>query len=56
MRLWPLGHAAVEVRPGNGCPSVRGREIWRTALRILPKLGQKLRGDELGTLARPDFP
>ena len=27
-----------------------------TALRILPKLGMKLEGDELGTVAEPDFP
>ena len=39
-----------------GCVCVCQREIRRTALRILPKLGQKLRGDELGTVARPDFP
>ena len=50
----------MEVRPGNVSPSVRvcvsQREIRRTALRILPKLGQKLRGDEWGTVARPFFP
>ena len=27
-----------------------------TALRILAKLGQKSKGDELGTVTRPDFP
>ena len=27
-----------------------------TALRILPKLGMKLEGDELGTVTEPDFP
>ena len=27
-----------------------------TPPRILPKLGMKLEGDELGTLAEPDFP
>ena len=27
-----------------------------TALRIFPKLGQKLRGDEWGTVTRPFFP
>ena len=52
----PGGHATVEVRPGNVRPCVSQREIRRTALRILPKLGQKLRGDELGTVARPFFP
>ena len=39
------------------CPSfVSYHEIWRTAPRILPKLGQKLRGHKWGTVARPDFP
>ena len=27
-----------------------------TALRILPKLGMELEGDELGTVTEPDFP
>ena len=38
------------------CPCVCCREIRRTALRILAKLGQKSKGDELGTVTRPDFP
>ena len=33
-----------------------GLEISVTALRIFLKLGQKLEGDELGTVAEPDFP
>ena len=37
-------------------PSVCYHEIRRTALRILAKLGQKSKGDELGTVTRPDFP
>ena len=35
---------------------VRDTEISVTALRILPKLGMKLEGDELGTVTEPDFP
>ena len=38
------------------CVCVCQREIWRTALRILPKLGQKLEGDEWGTVTEPVFP
>ena len=49
-------HVAVEVRPGNVSPCVCYREILRTALRIFAKLGQKSKGDELGTVTRPDFP
>ena len=41
----------VEVRPGN-CVG----EMSITALRILAKLGQKLRGDEWELVARPFFP
>ena len=40
-------------------PSVRplgALQISVTALRILPKLDIMLEGDELGTVAEPDFP
>ena len=37
-------------------PLVGEHFSWITALRILPKLGMKLEGDELGTVAEPDFP
>ena len=48
---------SVEVRPGNVTSlSVSQIEIQVTAPRILAKLGQKLQGDELGTVARPVFP
>ena len=53
---WALRPAAVEVRPGNVRVCVSLGEIRRTALRILAKLGQKSKGDELGTVTRPDFP
>ena len=54
---WALRPAAVEVRPGN-CRLlvVRGHEIRRTALRILMKLGMKLKDDKVRKLTRPDFP
>ena len=37
-------------------PCVSQLQIRITALRILTKLGQKSKGDELGTVTRPDFP
>ena len=47
----------VELESGKVvCVSVRPQFSRVTALRIFPKLGQKLRGDEWGTVTRPFFP
>ena len=43
-------------RHGSVRPSVRPHFSRVTAARILPKLGQKLKGDEWGTVTRPVFP
>ena len=52
-----MGHAAVELESEKDvCVSVCPQFSRVTALRIFPKLGQKLRGDEWGTVARPFFP
>ena len=61
-----MGQAKVETMALGPCCS--WARIWEsrvsvcpqfsrvTALRIFPKLGQKLRGDEWGTVTRPFFP
>ena len=52
----PGGHATVELQPENVSLSGVRHFSKITALRILAKLGQKSKGDELGTVTRPDFP
>ena len=56
-RVTVLHFSGGQASNSQCCPSfVSYHEIWRTAPRILPKLGQKLRGHKWGTVARPDFP
>ena len=56
VEICALRHVAVELEPGKVIRvCVRPRFSRVTALRILPKLRQKLRGDEWGTVARPFF-
>ena len=56
VEICALRHVAVELEPEKVvCPCVCPHFSRVTALRILPKLGQNVRGDEWGTVARPFF-